>query len=83
MSPLSRHQNMLSLHNKPKCMNQILTGLALFHLGVGDEHLSEVFEQAGPAERAVGYGGTRHLRDTTHTEQLVLRVACKGAHQLT
>lgn len=64
-------------------MENILTKLAFFHFAVGDEHLSQVFEQPWPAERAVGYGGTRHLRDSTHTEQLVLRVARKGAHQLT
>lgn len=57
--------------------------LTFLHLGVGDEHLSEVFEQARPAERAVGDGGAGHLRDGGHTEQLVLRVAREGAHQLT
>lgn len=60
----------------------MLTKPAFLHLAVGDEHLSEVFEQPRPAERAVSYGGARHLRDGTHTEQLVLRVAHEGTHQL-
>ena len=64
-------------------LSQILTELAFLHLGVGDEHLPQVFEQAGPAERAVGDGGAGHLRDGGHAEQLVLRVAGEGAHQLT
>ena len=63
--------------------HDFLRKLAFLHLGVGDEHLSEVFEQARPAKGAVRYGGTGHLRDTTHTEQLVLWVASEGAHQLT
>lgn len=64
-------------------MRLILGELAFLHLGVGDEHLSEVFQEARPAECAVSYGGAGHLRDGTHTEQLVLWVACEGAHQLT
>lgn len=57
--------------------------LALFHLGVGDEHLSEVFQQPGPAECAVGHGGAWDLGDGRHAEQLVLWVACKRTHELT
>lgn len=57
--------------------------LAFLHLGVGDEHLSQVFEHARPAERAVGHGGAGHLRDGAHAEQLVLWVAGEGAQQLT
>jgi len=56
--------------------------LAFLHLGVGDEHLPQVFEHAGPAERAVGHGDAGHLRDGAHAEQLILRVARQGAHQL-
>lgn len=58
------------------------TTLAFLHLGVGDEHLSEVFEQTRPAEGAVGNGGAGHLRDGGNTEQFVLRVTTKSAHQL-
>lgn len=60
-----------------------MTELAFLHLAVGDEHLSQVFEQTGPAEGAVGDGGARHLRDGADTEQLVLGVAGEGAHKLT
>lgn len=57
--------------------------LALFHLAVGDEHLPQVLEQAGPAEGAVGDGGAGHVGDGANTEQLVLWMAGEGAHQLT
>ena len=62
----------------------VLSGkLAFLHLGVGDEHLPEVLEEAWPAEHTVGHGGAGHLRDAAHTQQLVLRVARQTAHQLT
>lgn len=56
--------------------------LTFLHPAVGDEHLPQVLEQPWPAEGAVGYGGGGHLRDGADAQQLVLRVADQGAHQL-
>ena len=61
----------------------VLSQLAFLHLGVRDEHLPEVLEEAWPAEHTVGHGGAGHLRDAAHTQELVLRVASQTAHQLT
>ena len=57
--------------------------LTFLHLGVGDEHLPEVLEEAWPAEHTVGHGGAGHLRDAAHTQELVFWVACQTAHHLT
>lgn len=59
------------------------TTLAFLHFGVGNEHLTKVFEQARPGEHAVSHRGAGHLGNVAHAEKLVLWVTYQAAHQFT
>lgn len=52
------------------------------HLGISNEHLPEVFEQARPAEGAVGQGALRHLGDVPQAQHPELGVWDQRLHQI-
>lgn len=62
-----------------------MRGWCLFtflHLSISNEHLPEVFDEAGPAEGAVGQGALGHLGDVAQAQHPELGVWDQGLHQI-